>query len=319
MSSPLDAFPPEASESAQVLAKVDQPREDSGSWHPVFADIPLTPRAAIGHRRHTVVRLPTLAGVTGALRTMARPLMVRRERRVALVTTVPGAHVSVIATAAFTSAGVSLLTMWLWGQVVAPESRPLPAVVSTASAHSPALLEARQIEPPRALTAVAASLQPRTPTLPVPTPVVAVPAKPTPLPAAPRAQAAVPSPAKPLPPAPAPVKHASIARPAEPAPALSQTSAGTTAESDHNARATGTSGASGLLVITEPEGARVTINGVGWGTTPVAIPYLPSGSKRVRVTKSGYDSEERLVEPGAQTGATLRIELRESSAGRLPQ
>jgi outer membrane biosynthesis protein TonB len=267
------------------------------------------------------VRLSTLAGVTSALRTMARPLIVRRKRRVALPTAVPGAHVSVIATSALTSAGVSLLTMWLWSQVLAPESRSLPAVPS-ASAHSPALLEDRLLEAPRALTAVAASQQPHTPTLPLPTPVVAVVTKPTPLAAARQAPAAVPSPAKPRPPVPAPVKHASIARPAAPAPvaALPQTSAGATADSDHSARATGTSGASGLLVITEPEGARVTINGVGWGTTPVAIPYLPSGSKRVRVTKSGYDSEERLVEPGsAPTGATLRIELRESSAGRLPQ
>jgi PEGA domain len=284
MPSPLDAFPPEASESAQVLARVDQPREDSGSWHPIFADIPLPAKVTGEHR--AVARLSTLAGgVTGALRTVARPLMVRRERRVALPTEVRGAYVSVIATSALTSAGVSLLTMWLWGQVLAPQ-------------------------------------QPHTPTLPLPTPVVAVVTKPTPLPAAPQAPAAVPSPAKPRPPVLAPVKHASIARPAAPAPvaALPQTSAGTTADSDHSARATGTSGASGLLVITEPEGARVTINGVGWGTTPVAIPYLPSGSKRVRVTKSGYDSEERLVEPGsAPTGATLRIELRESSAGRLPQ
>jgi PEGA domain len=300
---------------------VDQPREDSESWHPVFADIPLPAQATREHHSHAMARLSTLAGgVTGALRTVARPLMVRRERRIARPTAAQSAHVSVIATAALTSAGVTMLTMWLWGQIVAPESRSLPAVVSTASAHSPALLEARLVELPHALAPVVGSQQPRTQTLPMPTPVVARLTTPAAVPAARQARAALPSPAKPRPPRPTPVKDAASARPAEPtaAAALSHNSAG--AESEHGSRATGTTGASGLLVITEPEGARVTINGVGWGTTPVAIPFLPSGSKRVRVTKSGYESEERLVDSGSTpSGATLRIELRESSAGRLPQ
>ena len=52
---------------------------------------------------------------------------------------------------------------------------------------------------------------------------------------------------------------------------------------------------SGLVVITQPEGARVTINGVGWGMTPLTIGHLPPGAKRVRVTKPGYRSEERVV------------------------
>jgi PEGA domain len=228
----------------------------------------------------------------------------------------------VIVTAAVTSASVSMLTMWLWGQIATPQSRSLPAVVPTAAAHSPALLEARLIELPHALAPVVGSHQPRTPTPPVPTPVVARLTTPTPVPAARQARAALPSPAKPRPPAPTPVKDAASARPVEPTPAaaLSHNSAGATTENEHGSRATGTTGASGLLVITEPEGARVTINGVGWGTTPVAIPFLPSGSKRVRVTKPGYESEERLVDSGsAHSGATLRIELRESAAGRLPQ
>jgi len=329
MPSPLDAFPPEASESippeasksAQALATVEQPLEDSASWHPTFADFPLAAQERRRHHRHAIARLGTLAGgVAGALRTVARPLMVRRERRVALPTAAQSAHVSVIATAALTSAGVSMLTIWLWGQIAAPESRSLPAVVPTASAHAPALLEARLVKWPHALAPVVGSQQPRTQTLPVPTPVVARLTTPAPVPAALQARAALPSPAKPRPPAPTPVTDAASARPAEPTPAaaLSHTSAG--AESEHGSRATGTTGASGLLVITEPQGARVTINGVGWGTTPVAIPFLPSGSKRVRVTKSGYESEERLVDAGsAHSGATLRIELRESSAGRLPQ
>ena len=71
------------------------------------------------------------------------------------------------------------------------------------------------------------------------------------------------------------------------------------------------------MVITEPQGARVTINGVGYGTTPLTIRHLPPGTKRVRVTKAGYDSEERLV-TAENAGAALRIELHEASA-RPPQ
>ena len=66
-----------------------------------------------------------------------------------------------------------------------------------------------------------------------------------------------------------------------------------------------------LTVITEPVGARVTVNGIGWGITPVTIRYLAPGTKRVRVTRDGYRAEERLiqVEAGGRT-ATLRIPLR---------
>jgi hypothetical protein len=230
------------------------------------------------------------------------------------------ASFAVIATAALTSAGVSVLSMWLWSQGLARSESPSRTVVSTASAQTQAVLEARLFEEPHSLTAVVAPQQPVIPTRPSATPAEAVPAEPTPLPAA-RQAAAVPSAPKPRPPAPAPVTPEPVARPAAPTPAaaLSPVSA-SAAAGDAGTQATGTSGAAGLLVITEPEGARVTVNGVGWGTTPVAIPYLPSGSKRVRVTKSGYESEERLVEPGAvQSGATVRIELRESPAGRLPQ
>jgi hypothetical protein len=75
-----------------------------------------------------------------------------------------------------------------------------------------------------------------------------------------------------------------------------------------------------FVVITEPEGAHVTINGVGYGTTPVNIAYLPPGSRRIRATKSGYQSEERFL--GAQAAnstANLRIVLREAPVPREPQ
>jgi hypothetical protein len=71
-----------------------------------------------------------------------------------------------------------------------------------------------------------------------------------------------------------------------------------------------------IVVITEPEGARVTINGLAYGTTPLTIRDFPPGAKRIRVTKDGYDGEERVVEAAAaRSGITLRIELREAGPG----
>jgi PEGA domain len=85
-------------------------------------------------------------------------------------------------------------------------------------------------------------------------------------------------------------------------------------------RSAATSRRPGFVVITEPEGAHVTINGVGYGTTPVNIEYLPPGSKRIRATKSGYQSEERFL--GAQAAsstANLRIVLREAPVSGEPR
>jgi hypothetical protein len=66
-----------------------------------------------------------------------------------------------------------------------------------------------------------------------------------------------------------------------------------------------------LIVSTEPAGGRVTVNGIGWGITPLTIRYLPLGAKRIRVTKDGYAVEERVVrlEPSRST-IRLRIPLR---------
>jgi len=65
----------------------------------------------------------------------------------------------------------------------------------------------------------------------------------------------------------------------------------------------------GLVVTTEPAGARVTVNGIGWGTTPLVIRHLPPGDKRIRVSKDGYRAAERVLtlEEGRQQ--TVAIEL----------
>jgi cytoskeletal protein RodZ len=66
-----------------------------------------------------------------------------------------------------------------------------------------------------------------------------------------------------------------------------------------------------LRVVTEPAGARVTVDGVGWGQTPLTIRYLPPGAKRIRVTHEGYAAREQVVAIAAdqpQTIVRLRLQ-----------
>jgi cytoskeletal protein RodZ len=66
-----------------------------------------------------------------------------------------------------------------------------------------------------------------------------------------------------------------------------------------------------LVITSQPAGARVTVNGIGWGVTPVAIRYLPPGDKIVRLTKDGYVGQERSVRLGENGGASaVRLTLR---------
>ncbi|MGH9175772.1 MAG: PEGA domain-containing protein [Vicinamibacterales bacterium] len=66
-------------------------------------------------------------------------------------------------------------------------------------------------------------------------------------------------------------------------------------------------------MITEPAGARVTVDGVGRGATPITISDVPFGDKRIRVTKQGYASEERIVRvDGTRPARTLRIDLQQA-------
>ena len=59
-----------------------------------------------------------------------------------------------------------------------------------------------------------------------------------------------------------------------------------------------------------PAGARVTINGIGWGQTPLTIDHLPLGAKTVRITRDGYTSLERSVTiDGQQAMETLNATL----------
>jgi len=51
-----------------------------------------------------------------------------------------------------------------------------------------------------------------------------------------------------------------------------------------------------LRITSEPAGALVTVNGVGWGETPVTIRYMPFGQKLIRATKPGYVSAQRVFD-----------------------
>jgi transcriptional regulator with XRE-family HTH domain len=66
-----------------------------------------------------------------------------------------------------------------------------------------------------------------------------------------------------------------------------------------------------LRVTSNVPGARVTVNGIGWGSTPLVIRYLPPGPKRIRATMDGYRSVERTVElTPERSDLAVRLELR---------
>jgi cytoskeletal protein RodZ len=65
-----------------------------------------------------------------------------------------------------------------------------------------------------------------------------------------------------------------------------------------------------LVVNTTPRGARVTVNGIGWGSTPVVIRHLPAGVQRVRVVKEQFVTEERIVELSEGQSRRVAIPLR---------
>ena len=64
-----------------------------------------------------------------------------------------------------------------------------------------------------------------------------------------------------------------------------------------------------LVIVTEPPGARVTVDGVGRGVTPLTLRGVTPGARRVRVTKDGYTGAERVVSMAQDAGRTVRIPL----------
>jgi cytoskeletal protein RodZ len=64
-----------------------------------------------------------------------------------------------------------------------------------------------------------------------------------------------------------------------------------------------------LVITSNPAGARVTVDGVGWGVTPITIRHLSPGVKVIRLTKDGYVGQEREVRIGEDGAAAARITL----------
>jgi cytoskeletal protein RodZ len=64
-----------------------------------------------------------------------------------------------------------------------------------------------------------------------------------------------------------------------------------------------------IVVTTEPPGAHVTVNGIGWGASPVTIRHLPPGNKRIRATKEGFAAAERTLTLDGGGRQTLDLRL----------
>jgi len=100
-------------------------------------------------------------------------------------------------------------------------------------------------------------------------------------------------------------QHASIAPP-PPAAALPVDAAAPGTE-------TLASGADdGLVVTSDPPGARVVLDGIGRGTTPLTIRFLPAGDRTLRVIKDGYISEERRIHVGSGRATAISLTLQSS-------
>jgi cytoskeleton protein RodZ len=67
-----------------------------------------------------------------------------------------------------------------------------------------------------------------------------------------------------------------------------------------------------LVITTDPVDARVVVNGVGWGSSPITIQHLAPGEKRLRVTKDGYMAVEQVTHVAADRSTTVDIQLQPS-------
>ena len=64
-----------------------------------------------------------------------------------------------------------------------------------------------------------------------------------------------------------------------------------------------------LTVTSSPPGARVLVDGIGYGPTPITIRHLRPGQKRVRVVLDGYVSVEQRLRLTPARPATLEVRL----------
>ena len=68
--------------------------------------------------------------------------------------------------------------------------------------------------------------------------------------------------------------------------------------------------AAGLTVTSDPPGARVTVDGIARGTTPVTIAHLEPGDRRVRLTMPTFSAVERVAHlPADRQATTLHVDF----------
>jgi hypothetical protein len=60
-----------------------------------------------------------------------------------------------------------------------------------------------------------------------------------------------------------------------------------------------------ITVVTDPPGARVSVNGEDKGVSPVTFPIASDQTASIQVTKDGYQTEEVENEPTERSGYAL--------------
>jgi len=85
-----------------------------------------------------------------------------------------------------------------------------------------------------------------------------------------------------------------------------------TREADGHTQSPATPAVTELVITTDPVDARVVVNGVGWGSSPITIQHLAPGEKRLRVTKDGYMAVEHVTHVVADRSTTVNIQLQPS-------
>jgi hypothetical protein len=65
-----------------------------------------------------------------------------------------------------------------------------------------------------------------------------------------------------------------------------------------------------LRITSNPTGSRVTVDGIGWGQTPLTIGHLTFGTKTVRLTHDGYRSHQAVVSiTGDRAAQTISVAM----------
>src|SRR5262245_39178896 len=64
-----------------------------------------------------------------------------------------------------------------------------------------------------------------------------------------------------------------------------------------------------LSIVSDPGRASVFVDGRGFGETPIEIPRVTAGTHRVRLVKSGYLENSRIVIVSARQKATVNVRL----------